>query len=398
MKKIFYVFVLSLFFSPFLGISQGITDHNNNDLYTTLNSRCSFAFGSNYASVSVGLFYDSTENAFTDGNGPHSAHSKAVIISLGIVDFNSDLNKFFTQANQPTVTFSVGHAFHSVTNFINWDEARTAKRDFLGAVDRELYLGLFFNKSFITYYDTLRKEISDQSLGNYNSASLLDFDKFITYGFKADYNMYYTRWLTVALTGTVQRGYAQPFADFQNGPFTAYSAQNNVYGANDLAGRVGGDINQRVMDARFSIATPVFVRAIYRSVADLDKEDKAEATARASRRTIRDIWGRLFVMPFFATDGWSNNNWHNEVGGSINFLQTSYGGSNSKIASNEGIGIDWQSGAGTRNGWSGPIYYVVGRLNIGNSPDHGRRKYVARDKDDSEAPEPAPIKEKGDKE
>ena len=79
-------------------------------------------------------------------------------------------------------------------------------------------------------------------------------------------------------------------------------------------------------------------------------------------------------------------------------MQNAYGGSNSKIASNEGFGVDWQSGAGPRTGWSGPIFYVVGRLNIGPSPDHGRRKYVARDRDDSEAPEQAPMKEKEDKE
>ena len=379
MKKIFYVFVLLFITGSFSAMAQGVSDHANNDLYYTLNSRCSFTFGSDYASMTIGLFYDSTENVFLDGNGSYASHSKAVIFTLGINDFNSDLNKFFTQANQPSVTLGVGHAFHMITNFNNWDELRTAKRDFMGALDRELYVGLFFTKSFITYYDTTHKSISDQSLGNYNSASILDFDKFINYGLKVDYNMYYAPWSVVALTGTLQRGYKAPFADFQNGPSQPLNSQYNVYSMNDLAGRVGANINDRVNDIRFSLSTPIFLRSLYSCVAMTDKIDQAVAGTTSSRRTFREIWGRLFVMPFVATDGWVNNRWHNELGGSVNILQTQIGGSNSKVALSEGFGMDWQTDETTHNGWSGPSYYVVGRLNIGNSPNGGRKKFIARD-------------------
>ncbi len=380
MRKIFYALLSFLVIGSFEAMGQGVIDHANNDLYYTLNSKCSFTFGTNYACITAGFFYDSTENVFLDGNGPYSAHSKALVVAVGMTDFNTDINKFFTQANQPTLSLSVGHAFHMVTNFNNWDELKTAKRDFLGALDRELYIGLFFNKSFITYFDTLHKEISDQSLVNYNSVSMLDFDRFINYGLKVNYNMYYAPWSVVALTGTLQRGYKRPFADFQTSPSVPYNTQYNVYSTNDLAGRVGADINDRVNDMRFSISTPIFLRSMYSCVAMTDKVDKAcAAESCGPHKAFNQIWGRLFIMPFIATNGWVNNRWRNEVGGSINILQTPIGGSNSKVALSEGFGVDWQTNAGTRNGWSGPMYYVVGRLNIGNSPNGGRKKFITRD-------------------
>ncbi len=391
MNKKLLTLLLSLFLLPLAAGAQGLVDHADNDLYYTFNSNCSFTFGTNYAGISVGFFYDSSEKIFHDANSSHVAHANALILSASLTDYNSNLNLFFTPANQPTISVNFGHSFNSVTNFINWDELKTGKRNWLGAVDRDLYVGVFANKSFTNYWDTVNRKMTDQTLTNYNKNSFRDFDRFVSFGLKVNYNLYYTRWLALALTGTVQNGFNQPFADFQSSPSAAYNVPNHVYTTSDFSGRVGGDINHRINDMRFSIALPIFMGAVFNNVAKTDRKKATEGRIGRTERTLHHIWNSLFVMPHYAQNGWVGNQWCNEIGGSINFLQSTYGGSNSKIQVNEGLGVDWVSRANTRNGWSSPIYYLTGKLNIGSSPNGGERRAVARRKALEEALAPAPA-------
>ncbi len=374
MQKKAGIFLISLCLLVFSTkvFAQGVLDHLNNDVYYTVNSKCSFNFTSNLIGLTASFYYDSSEYLYSDANESHVTRARAFVVNVNLIDFNYNLNDFFTQSNQPTLSINFGHSFNSVSNFINWDELTKGQRRFLGSVDHDLYIGVFASKRFINYWDTVNHSFSDQTIENYNSNSLRDFNKFFNYGFKVDYNLYYTRWLAVAMTATIQHGNVKELASFQNVPL-AYSAGNNVYGMNDLAGKVGGDVNDRQYNMRFSIGTPLFIRSIYRSVKQTDDKDKELGSGRKkAANTMHRFWGSLFVMPYYAPNGWVSNRWTNEVGTSINLLQTPYGGSNSKVATSEGIGVDWQSGMNTRNGWSGPIVYVTGKLNIGTSPEKGR--------------------------
>ena len=140
---------------------------------------------------------------------------------------------------------------------------------------------------------------------------------------------------------------------------------------------------------RLSIGTPIFVRSIFRNVQHTEhRKTVLENGKHNSGRTVDRFLSSLFVMPYYAPNGWTNTRWTHEFGSSINFLQSPYGGSNSKIGASEGVGVDWQSGVNTKNGWSGPIVYITGKLNIGPSPNSGRQKMVRREsKDEDPAPE-----------
>jgi len=391
MGKKIYTLVAALLLLSLGAYSQGLVDHANNDLYYTTNTKCSFTFGTNYAGVSLAFFYDSSEKIFSDANSSHVAHANALILSASLTDYNTNLNLFFSPASQPTISLNFGHSFNSVTNFINWDQLKLGRRNWLGAVDRDLYVGVFATKSFMNYWDTVNRKMTDQTLSNYNKNSFRDFDQFISFGLKVNYNLYYTRWLALALTGTVQNGFTQPFADFQSSPASAYNVPNNVYSMNDFAGRVGGDANTRINDMRFSIGLPIFMGAIFNNVAKNDHKKATEGHIGKTQRTLHRVWNSLFIMPHYAQNGWVNGHWRNEVGVSINFLQAPFGGGNSRIAVTEGLGVDWMSRANTKNGWSSPIYYLTGKLNIGKSPNGGERRMVARRKALENAPAAAPA-------
>jgi hypothetical protein len=294
---------------------------------------------------------DSTQNvpkaldsfySVTDiGNGYHPLFINLKVSNLTI----KSLGQFFTNVNQPTIQLEAGGIINSVLKFNNWDSLRHTK-GFLGFHEWDLFYSFYASTSCINYLDTV-----NQARTTYNSNSI---GKFMQYGFKTDLNAYQSKYFAVAITTNVW--YGLPLDNdksFQAGNPKQILRNDTLYKTlGQSSGKYGGDINQKLWNARFSIALPIFF--------DISK-------AISWLTGIQQTPGsRFYFLPSYAPFISTGTRFTNQVGLSLNLLSKGYGPKNTSIIQAGGLGFDILSNSKAKTGWGSPIFYVSGTINLGS--------------------------------
>jgi hypothetical protein len=316
----------------------------------------------NYSNVknmgSYSLNADTTKFYLTDVGKWYAP----LFFNLSMTNLSKSLNQFFTSTNQPTVQIEIGAIQNAVTNFNNWQKLKQDGRSQFRAYDYDFFYSIYVNTSLINYYDTLHHQVTTTSWST--------FTRFAQYGVKFNLNLYYFKWLAVALTSNTYKGLSlQNDSSYQNQIPGIISDTPLVVKSNIASGKYGGNINYRPVSERFSIAMPVFL--YFLDFLAHGKHDPNRNTSDTSQ---------IYILPSFASYGPIGGHWTNQLGISINFLSHGYGGLSSSIVQLGGLGCDFIT-AKTHTGWGNALFYISGNINLSNlikvgSPDSKPRAFL----------------------
>lgn len=273
--------------------------------------------------------------------------SKPVFINVSVTNIAKSLNQFFTPSNQPTVGIEFGFIKNSVLVFNNWKKLQRDGRSQFGAYDYDFFYSFYVNTSLINYYDTSSHLVTPTDWGS--------FMKFAQYGSKIYWNLYYFRWLAVSVTSNTYYGLPlESDSSYQNKIPTVISNSPLIVRTSSTNGKFGGGINNASFNQRFSISLPLFLGFL-----------RAYSGQGIIDSTLNNsLISKMYLLPSFTTYGPFNGHWTNQLGLSFNLLTKGYGGLNSTIVQGGGVGTDFIT-ARTHTGWSGPLFYVSGSINLG---------------------------------
>jgi hypothetical protein len=317
--------------------AQTFSDHNDKTLFNLLpQSSFSYEVGGTSASLTY-LFGRHKKYTYYKGSSPSplaliniappvgsnytTADNSLWFVTGSVSDINKDYKSFFTYLNQPTISVGIAYALNN-TLWMNWAQLDHFKQ-------WNSYIKLFANNTISDYYDVHSSKRSAAS-----TWPLFNF------GVEGNFTNFSSKTVWINLIGSITHGMpTDGLKSYQNSiPTPITTTDPIVVPIGDGAGHYGDTLNKNQWSYRFAFTPTFFFK------------DKSP----------------ICFFPFYETYGISSNRWTNIVGASIGILGKPFDISKASISPVLQLGIDWNTNATTKNGWSTPNYILSFKGTFGN--------------------------------